>query len=311
VDVIGDVLATRRIGGTVLCRSRLHAPWGYRFDAAPRAGLHLVERGGCWLRVDGEPTALRLGAGDLVLLPHGVGHSLSSDLEIEPQAFACSIQKDADARFSTTGAGASTALLCGGYRFERDEHPPLLSMLPPVIHLAAADRGDDDQIDATLRLLLAEHDSDAVGASATVARLVDLLFIFAVRSWLDRGREIGDAWIDAMRDPQLGRALAALHTKPELGWTTEQLAATAGMSRASFARRFKQLVGEPPHAYLTRWRMDVAARLLRDTDLTLARIAERAGYRSEFSFNRAFSRSRGTPPGRYREQLRAPPSVAA
>jgi transcriptional regulator GlxA family with amidase domain len=136
------------------------------------------------------------------------------------------------------------------------------------------------------------------------ARLVDVLFIQIIRGWLEQQPEGSAGWLGAVRDPQVGRALALMHGEPRRDWTVESLAAEVACSRATFARRFRELVGEPPLVYLTRLRMDVAARLLRDGELSLATIAERVGYGSEFAFNRTFHRVRGVPPGRYREQAR-------
>ncbi len=125
-----------------------------------------------------------------------------------------------------------------------------------------------------------------------------------VRGWLARQPEGRAGWLGAVRDPQVGRALALMHGEPQRAWAVESLAAEVACSRATFARRFRELVGEPPLVYLTRLRMDVAARLLRESEASLAEIAGRVGYASEFAFNRTFHRVRGVPPGRYREQVR-------
>lgn len=125
-----------------------------------------------------------------------------------------------------------------------------------------------------------------------------------LRAWLATGQHPGASWLGALRDRQIATALARLHAHPDRPWTTESLAAEVAMSRAAFARRFSRLVGEAPLAYLTWWRLNLAARWLRDTDEPIAVVAERAGYGSEYSFSRAFTRHHGQPPGRYRRQSR-------
>jgi AraC-like DNA-binding protein len=317
MDVLADVLSSTRIGGTVFARSELMGPWGMLFEPAARAGLHIIARGSCWLSMRGRAQPLHLVQGDVVLLPHGAGHSLTSDPKVQPLPFPkmlerCQVtQAPHVMNLSLEGKGPSTVLLCGAYRFEHDGVHPLLSLLPPLIHLRADAGVLSGPLEAVLRLLVAEYTQPGPGTVAVTARLVDVLFIQIIRSWLEQQPEGSTGWLGAVRDPQVGRALAVMHGEPHRDWTVESLAAEVACSRATFARRFRELVGETPLVYLTRLRMDVAARMLRDSDTPLAVIAERVGYASEFAFNRTFHRVRGIPPGRYREQAREAQGGAA
>jgi AraC-like DNA-binding protein len=321
MDVLADVLTATRIGGTVFARSELAAPWGMLFEPASRAGLHIVARGSCWLQTGGQREPLQLSEGDVVLLPHGAGHSLLSATHVQPLPFPkllsrCQVSQGLHGMsLSKAGKGPSTVLLCGAYRFEHEGIHPLLSLLPPLIHLRADAGVISGKLEAVLRLLVAEYTEPGPGTITVTSRLVDVLFIHIIRSWLEQQPEGSAGWLGAVRDPQVGRALALMHGEPRRDWTVESLAAEVACSRATFARRFRELVGEPPLVYLTRLRMDVAARMLRDSEQPLAAIAERVGYASEFAFNRTFHRLRGMPPGRYREQARgaveAPASAAA
>jgi AraC-like DNA-binding protein len=280
------------------------------FEPASRAGLHIVARGSCWLRMKGRSEPVHLAQGDVVLLPHGAGHSLTSAPNVQPLPFPkmlarCQVSQGPHGMsLSMEGKGPSTVLLCGAYRFEHEGVHPLLSLLPPLIHLRADAGVMSGPLEAVLRLLVAEYTQPGPGTVTITARLVDVLFIHIIRGWLEQQPEGSAGWLGAVRDPQVGRALALMHGEPRRDWTVESLAAEVACSRATFARRFRELVGEPPLVYLTRLRMDVAARLLRDSDQPLAAIAERVGYASEFAFNRTFHRVRGVPPGRYREQAR-------
>jgi AraC-like DNA-binding protein len=317
MDVLADVLSSTRIGGTVFCRSELAAPWGMHFEAAPRAGLHIVARGSCWLRTRGRGEPIHLAEGDVILLPHGAGHSLISAPNVQAVPFPkllgrCQVSQGPNGmNLNLDGKGPSTVLLCGIYRFEHEGVHPLLLLLPPVIHLRADAGVMSAPLEAVLRLLVAEYTQPGPGSATVTSRLVDVLFIHIIRGWLERQPEVSAGWLGAVRDPQVGRALALMHGEPRRDWTVESLAAEVACSRATFARRFRELIGEPPLVYLTRLRMDVAARMLRDSDEPLAAIAERVGYASEFAFNRTFHRVRGVPPGRYREKSRDPAVVSA
>ncbi len=308
MDVLADVLSATRIGGTVFCRSELPSPWGMHFEPASQAALHIVARGSCWLRLKGRGSHLHLAQGDVILLPQGAGHSLASDPDTPSLPFSellerCQVsQSPHGMNVSLEGEGPSTVLLCGAYCFEQEGVHPLLSLLPPLIHIPAQGGQLAGPLEAVVRLLVSEYAQPGPGSITVTARLVDVLFIHIIRGWLERQPEASAGWVG--RDPLVGRALALMHGDPRRDWTVDALAAEVACSRATFSRRFRELISEPPLLYLTRLRMDLAARMLRESDLPLAAVAERVGYASEFAFNRTFHRVRGVPPGRYREQAR-------
>ena len=165
--------------------------------------------------------------------------------------------------------------------------------------------GDDGGVAATLSLLALELGGRPPGSRAAVGRLIDVILIHMMRAWLRMQEDDAtDGWLLALRDPVVARAMTAIHQRPREPWTTESLAREVSVSRATLARRFAHLLGETPPEYLTRWRMDLAAQRLRDTDDTVGAIAAAVGYRSEYSFSRAFTRHRGLAPGRYRRHAR-------
>lgn len=199
-------------------------------------------------------------------------------------------------------------MLCAAYDYDHEVAHPLMSQLPPVLHVPAGMPGDDGGVAATLRLLALELGGRPPGSRAAVGRLIDVMLIHAMRAWLRmQTDDATDGWLLALRDPVVAQAMNAIHQRPGEPWTIESLAREVSVSRATLARRFGHLVGETPPEYLTRWRMDLAAPRLRDTDDTVAAIAAAVGYRSEYSFSRAFARHRGLAPGRYRRQARAGP----
>jgi transcriptional regulator GlxA family with amidase domain len=156
----------------------------------------------------------------------------------------------------------------------------------------------------TLTRLDLELDRDTPGAGEVITRLVDLLVIDVMRRCLLEAQASAPAWAGALRDPKIGRALAAIHREPARAWSASALASLVGMSRSSFFARFTEVVGEPPAAYVARWRMSVAADLMSHPELSMGQLAERVGYGSEHAFGKVFKRVMGMPPGEYRRQLR-------
>ncbi|GGN77583.1 AraC family transcriptional regulator [Nocardia rhizosphaerihabitans] len=292
MDLLSDVLATARTGRPASGMFVRHAPWGRAYPRIDGAGFHVVLQGSCWLtRPDAEPIAL--GAGDAVFMPRGVAHELVDQLDSRITETA----GPSDIRF-VDGPGATATLLCGSYQLAADRTHPLLTELPEVVHIPAR-LGTHPSLRAAVDLLADELTDTRPGADAAIPPLLDLLLLYLLRAWLAETKE-SSGWAAAVADAEISRALRAIHDDPAHGWTVESLGARAGLSRAAFARRFTSLVGEPPLAYLTRWRMLVAARLLRDTDQPLATVARHSGYGSEYAFGKAFKREFGTAPGRYR-----------
>ena len=305
-DPLTDVLDAVRVRGAVLANVRARAPWGFRLPQTTGAVFHAVTGGSCWLRVPGEdPRELR--EGDVVLLPSGAPHSMASDrggpAELwERAAKARALDDRCDVVLH--GIGDAAELVCATYEYDRDVAPPLLSLLPRALFVAGHDTAGEGAVQTTLRLVRQELEARAAGWRTSVDRLFDVLFVHVLRAWTETQRDCGAPWLLAHRDPVIARALAAMHGNPAAHWTTERLAREVNLSRATLLRRFTALVGVPPLAYLSRWRMDLAARELRLTGDPVSVIARRVGYESEFAFSRAFSRWRGKAPGRYRAEFR-------
>jgi AraC-like DNA-binding protein len=177
--------------------------------------------------------------------------------------------------------------------------------LPPVIVLPGELSRSVHWLEPTLKFIACEAQSGRPGAQTVVSRLADVLFIQIVRGYLATLPASSSGWLGALGDSQIGAALGFIHQSPELDWTVQSLAAKVAMSRSAFASRFARLVGEPPLAYVTRWRMQKAAGLLRQSSATLANIAERVGYDSEAAFSKAFKRAVGSAPGAYRRAAKA------
>ncbi|KOU77057.1 AraC family transcriptional regulator [Streptomyces sp. MMG1533] len=304
MDVLSDAVATMRTGRPHSSRRDKHAPWGMRFEASDGAGFHVVLRGSAWLiPAKGEPVAL--APGDVAFLAHGRGHALASGPDVEPDV----VRLGPDGRWpeppSPEGQSApDTVMLCGAYLLDRSRAHPLLTGLPEVVHLPAR-VGAHRSLRAAVELLGAELEGSRPGADTVVTSLLDTLLIYILRAWWQderHGSGHPTGWAAALADPAVAAALRAIHGDPAHLWTVEELGARGGLSRAAFARRFAALVGEPPLAYLTWWRMTTAGRLLRTDDLPLRQVARRTGYTSEFAFAKAFKREYGVAPGQYRRR---------
>ncbi|WP_433269540.1 AraC family transcriptional regulator [Actinosynnema sp. CS-041913] len=239
-------------------------PWTSHIPVHEASGFHVVRSGSCEFgRTNGDRVTLH--PGDVVFVPHGASHHLSG--------------------------AASTQLICGAYFLDRTRPHPLLAELPDFVHVTA--RGT---FKAAVDLLDAELEHPGRGAEAATRALVDMLLLHMLRTWFDDHPEC--AW--ALHDKAITKALHAIHHEPHRPWTVESLGDEAGLSRAAFAKQFATLVGQPPLAYLTWWRMTTAARLLKETDAPLGALAARTGYTSEFAFAKAFKREHGVAPGEYR-----------
>lgn len=303
---LDDVLELLRVRGAVMANLRGSGTWGLRIPRTPRATLHAVTAGACWVRAPGEEPR-ELLAGDLVLLPTGAAHILSSDPAAATRSWA-SVAKE---QFQNPahecvvgGGGSSTHAICAGFTYDYDVAQPLLSLLPPMLFVSGQAATDENPAQATLRALRHELNTQSAGSGTVINRLIDVLFVQVIRAWSRDERGAGTSWLHALRDPVIARALAVMHARPAMPWTIDSLAREVSLSRATLTRRFTKLVGEPPLSYLTRWRMDLAARQLRETGNAVSSIAHGVGYTSEFAFSRAFTRLRGVAPGRYRAEVR-------
>jgi AraC-like DNA-binding protein len=309
VDPLADVLDLGRVRGALLASVRACAPWGLAIPESTGAALHAVTAGTAWLRVDGQP-ALQLMPGDLLLLPSGIAYRLSSASDARCRPFDRAMKEELmtpAGDLTLPGPGAVTTFVCAGYDYDLDVAQTLMRLLPDVIHVPADVVAGRD-VAAFVELLAAEVGTRSPGSRAAAARLIDLLLITAIRRWNDnRGDGARASWLTALRDPTIAGVLAVLHDRPSEPWTLAALASEVHISRATLARRFTEAVGEPPLAYLARWRMQLAAHRLRYSTDTVESIARAVGYSSEYAFNRAFARHRGQPPGRYRRQALAAP----
>ncbi|MEU5215218.1 AraC family transcriptional regulator [Streptomyces sp. NPDC020807] len=299
MDVVSDAISAVRVGRPSFDRVRVGGDWCARLDSYDGAGFHVVLKGTCWLLPDGgAPVAL--GPGDVVLLPHGTGHVIAdspADAAAVARAVPFSLWSEPAPPPIPSVAEREVEMVCGKYRLDRSHAHPLLAELPALVHLP--DRAcRRPELRSAVDLLRVEIDERGPGSAVALTGLLDLLLVYMIRGWL--ARDTGGVWSAVLGDPVTSAALRALHSDPAAAWTVDRLAAEAGVSRPTLARRFSALVGKSPMAYVTWWRLTRAAALLRDTGDPLAAVARRVGYGTPYALSHAFRREFGTTPGRYR-----------
>lgn len=294
MDVLTDLIRMAGLEGRLFARHAVHGDWGVRFPCDKSAGFHVITQGSCWLRSPCVDAPVRLERGDVVLLARGKPHELAS----RPDGPALDVEAF---RARPAGEGAPSATIaCAVYRFRDEPQHPFFEDLPPIIHLSGAMLPAHHGIHAAMALLSAELDQGHPGADAVVERLVDVLFHYIVRAWIEQHRAEPGTWAAALRDEALARALAAMHRDVGRAWDVAALAAEGGLSRSAFAEKFKRTTGETPAHYLARLRVQKAMALLRTSDAGLEAIAAEVGYANAFAFSKAFKREMGVAPGVYR-----------
>ena len=297
MDPLSEILGLLKPRSYITAGFNAGGDWCLRLDdLAGRIKCYAVISGGCWLTLEGgEP--VELVAGDCFVLPSGRHVRIASDLALEPTLASEALTPDRDGETVTYNGGGD--VLLAGSRFEvNGRHADaLLRSLPPVIHLRGA--ADQAALRWSIELMMRELREARPGASLVAQQLAHMMLVQTLRIYLSQqfGTEVG--WFTALADPQLSAALGAIHADPARDWKLGELAASAGMSRTVFARRFRDKVGETPVSYVTRWRMTLAAERLVSSHDPLALVARDVGYDSENSFNSAFKRVMGQSPRRY------------
>ena len=307
VDPLGEALHFLHMSGVFYTRSEFTAPWGLDLPALPDCLMfHVLTLGQCWLEVEGSEPRL-LQAGDFALVPHGEGHLLLSAPGVPAAALFDLPREQISERYEILRhgqGGAATSMVCGAVRFDHPAARQLLRLLPKSICIEAWHSPQMEWIRSTVSLMAAEAGELRPGGETIITRLADILVIQAIRSWLEEDPAAHTGWLGALQDKQIGRALLLIQRHPARAWTVASLAAEVSMSRSAFAARFKELVGESPLQYLTRWRMNLALNWLKDEDAVLGELADRLGYQSEAAFSRAFKRFIGVSPGAVRRSAR-------
>lgn len=324
-DTLSDLLRSVRIRGAVFyyvsCRDQwsAQAPPAGEIAAAVLPGCehvmeyHMMAKGSGWAAVAGEPP-VKLAAGDIVLFPQGDSHVLSSAPGVEPlrQTAEWVFARRNDPKpmpisyhHGVLNAGtplpvaeADSIMVCGFLGCDLKPFNPLVAALPRILHLPASHAGG--WVSRVIDQAVIESNNPRPGGDAVLERLSEMMFVDAARRYLDDLPDDATGWLAGLRDRFVGKALERMHESPEQAWTVDELAHEVGLSRSALHERFIKFLGHPPMQYLANWRIQLGARLLRESNRNVATIALDVGYDSEAAFARAFKRMVGMPPAAWR-----------
>ncbi len=324
-DILSDVLRTVHLRGAIFYYVSGSRDWVA--EALPSRDIaaavmpdsehvmeyHVVTRGSCWAAIVGE-SPVRLDTGDIVLFPHGDAHVISSapglrapaekpdHMEHRVEQLPFTLHYDAAQLRAelVSDDGCETTLVCGFLGCDVRPFNPLIASLPRLLHLRPT--ADQDWTAQFMRQAVAESRNKRPGGEAMLERMSEMMFVDAVRRYVDSLPDDSRGWLAGLRDRFVSRALALMHDDPATAWTVDELGHRVGLSRSALHERFAEMIGQSPMQYLANWRMQAAAALLRNTNATVASVAQDVGYDSEAAFARAFKRLVGRPPAAWRRQ---------
>jgi AraC-like DNA-binding protein len=327
MDALSDVLRVVQLTGAIYLRASFTAPWsviGYADPALCSAYLpptervvsfHLVTEGSCWVLLPGDPgTALHVEAGDVIVVPQGETHVVCSAAGLPPESLAPLVEKEILAApgemmvISHGGSGALTKMVCGFLAVQDITKNPLLTALPRLFKVGIR-AGNGEWLEQAMRFATEQAAAGNAGGATVLAKLSELVFVEAMRRYVEAMPDDQKGWLAGLRDRFVSRALTLIHAQPAYPWSVAGLAAKVGMSRSGFAERFADLVGIPPMHYVAQWRLQIAAQQMKRGERSLAAIAEEVGYESEAAFSRAFKREFGIPPATWRRSSAAPMAI--
>jgi AraC-like DNA-binding protein len=316
MDALSDVLSAAQLSGAVFLHAEFTEPWclvdrldmehcGPFLHPVPHLiHYHFVVEGSFRFKVEGQPEQ-EVKAGEVVLFPRNHTHVLGSDLSLEPTQGGEIIQAPVDGGLATIrhgGDGKRTRLICGYLGSEGVDENPVLNSLPPSIQLRLEESGAAEWIRSTFQYAADEVAAGHPGSETVLAKLSELLFVEAVRRYLEDLPDSESGWLAGLKDPYVSQALGLLHGDFARSWTVDELGREVGLSRSALTDRFQRIIGTAPMQYLYNWRMQIAAQRLRATRLSLMQIAELVGYESEAAFSRAFKKRFGAPPATWRRE---------
>lgn len=312
-SVIDDTLRSLRISGSLLLRESYAPPWSIAIPAADALAVllkvdsgirvvafHLIEFGHCAIQLQGGEEIL-LTAGEMAICFGGSAHRLSQGKSPPLQSIEALLAGGPNLRRpDAMGRNTGAALLCGAFLLRDTAFNPLIAALPPVMRATLSRPGAFHNLAGVARLMAEEIDRKPLAGGYIVERLLEVLCAEAVRAHVEAVPRHATGWFRAIKDPIIGRAIAAIHARPGEDWSVPRLAAQVTMSPSRFAARFSQALGESPMAYVSQWRINIACRQLTSTRLGVEQIAANVGYENLAAFSRAFKKRVGESPAAWR-----------
>ena len=319
MDVLSEVLKTVKLEGAIYYNAEFTAPWSIRTPPssvlAPYFGAagghvityHLLTEGQGFASLE-QGARVPLIAGDVVVFPHGNAHILGGGAPVDPVDYERELHRIMAQGLklaSSGGGGEASRFVCGFLACDPQLSRVFLAGLPSILKINIRAGAPGQSLEELILFSVREADASRAGGHAVLAKLSEALFIETLRRYITELAPEQTGWLAGARDPEVGRALALLHRNPAQPWTIADLAREVGLSRSVLAERFRHYLGEPPMSYLTRWRLQLAAQMLKTTSRAVAEVALEVGYESEAAFNRAFKREYLAPPARFRNESRS------
>jgi AraC-like DNA-binding protein len=301
MDALSGVLESAKLKTVVYPKLHFTSPWGIEIEQDSRSQFWRLLKGTCYLRVPGEKV-IKMSVGDFVCIPHGSTHRISGKPNttcVPASQFGKALQSG---KPLFQGKDEETILMGGHFEFTPSVQHPFIKSLPKVIHLNNTTKELNLWLQQAALLMNEEISGEKMGSKLVLARLVDILFVFIVRAYLEQA-DIKGGFLMALKDNRISNSLKSMHESPEKDWTLNQLAVTAGMSRSLYCREFKRLVGETPLGYLTNWRIIKSKEFLLGSKENISEVAAKVGYQSEAAFNRLFKAKVGETPASYRRRI--------
>ncbi len=320
MDVLSEVLKAVKLDGALFYNTELSAPWCFRSPAshvfapylAPGSRhvvlYHLLTEGRAYAHVEGDEQRVALNAGDIVIFPHGDPHFIGNGTPTTPVDYGQELQQILSQglcvyRFG--GGGEITKFVCGYMTCEPELCEVILGGLPRLLKVHIRGDASGQWLEDSIRYSVGDANTSSPGGEAVLAKLSEVLFVETLRRYIALLPQEQTGWLAGVRNPEVGKALALMHRQPAHPWTIAGLAKEAGTSRSMLAERFRCYLSETPMAYLTRWRLQLGAQMLKSSSNSVLQIASEVGYESEPSFNRAFKREFGLPPARFRSRSKS------
>lgn len=308
MDPLSDAFSSPYVRKAVFTRLDATAPWGFESQQGPELKFALVLSGGGILATEAQPGPIYLEAGDVFIMLDDLPYSITDDSRSITVDCGEVEKLRVGNRIEIGGGGALTTVISGQFDLDKTAAAPILAVLPPFLHLKA-DATRSHSFQSVLELLATETANPGLASEAMIGRLYEMLFIHAVRSYA-QGCEAGHGgWMAGVTDRRLGKTIRAIHGDLRGDWTLEKLARHAGMSRSSFAARFKAVVGQTPLDYLTQWRIHRASALMRNGSRTISEASRAVGYASESAFTKVFKRHLGLTPREFQKHRGAEASA--
>ncbi len=272
-------------------------PWSLRFTPHEGIRCYAVISGACWLIAERAGDPIRLTTGDCVLLSRAQTFCLASDTSLAPDDAVTGFSQAREGGVATINGGGEFTGIGGFLDFDGKHAGVLLALLPAVVHIRK--ESDKATLRSSMGMMMRELREPQPGGSLVAQHLGHMMLVLALRLHLAEGTKAGVGWLFALADKQMGAAITAMHGDPAHRWTLQSLSGRANMSRSTFAKKFKETVGEPPMEYLVRWRMMLAGDRLAKSGDSIATIAYSFGYASDSAFSAAFKRVMGRSPRQY------------